>query len=93
MAVPSMLLFCIIIEDFIIHHCCISSEEECIKITIRRFVVIPATCTSFVLQSLVIIDDVWGFKNMIKFVIPLNETPVNPFENPLQGLNYHGVSR
>ena len=92
-AVPSMLLFCIVMEAFIIHHCCISLDDECIKITIRRFVVIPATCISFVLQIVVIIDDGWGFKNMIKFVIPLNETPVNHFDNPLQGLNYHGVSK
>ena len=70
-------------------------DHECIKITIRRFVLIPATCISFVLQSVVIIDDVWGFRNISKFLIPmipLNETPVNNFDDPNQGLHYHGVS-
>ena len=95
-ALPTILLVSFTTEAFIFNYCCISTDHECTKKTLRRFVVIPATCISFVLQSVVIIDDVWGFRNISKFVIPmipLNETPVYPFDNPIQGLHYHGVSK
>ena len=94
-AIPTMLFFCIITQTYIIlwvKHCCISSDHECIKITGRKVFLIPVTCFSFVLQVLVIIDDIYGFQNIIKFVIPMNETPENNFENPTHGLHHHVVS-
>ena len=94
-AIPTMLLLCILTQTLIIlwvKHCCNPTDHECFKITGRKVFLIPVTCCSFVLQILVIIDDIWGFKNIIKFVIPMNETPVNNFENPTHGLHYHVVS-
>ena len=95
-AIPTMLFVCIITQTCIIlwvKHCCISSDHECIKITGRTVFLIPVTCFSLVLQSLVIIDDICGFQNIIKFVIPMNETPVINFENPTHGLHHHVVSK
>ena len=37
-ALPTLLLFCVIIEAFILYHCSSTLENECVKITIRRFV-------------------------------------------------------
>ena len=91
-ALPTIIIFCIIIEALILYHCHNSLENECVKLTIRRFVLFPAPCISFFLHTIVIIDDVWGLRNICKFVIPMNETPVNNFQNPTQGLSYHGVS-
>ena len=94
-ALPTMLLFCIIMHTCLIlwvKNCCISLDHECIKITGRTVFLIPVTCFSLVLQSLVIIDDICGFQNIIKFVIPINETPVINFENPNHGLHHHVVS-
>ena len=91
LALPTIGLFCIIVEAFIFYHCSSSLENECLKITIRRFVLVPIPCTSFILQSIVLIDDVYGLKNVFKFVTPTNETPVNPFWNPSQELQNHVV--
>ena len=91
MALPIILLFCIIIDALIVYYCCLSLENECIKIKIRKFVLLPAPCICFILQSIVIIDDIWGFNNIIKYVIPPNQTPVTNFENPALGLQYHVV--
>ena len=89
---PTIIIFCIFIEALILYHCHNSLENECVKLTIRRFVLFPAPCISLILHTIVIIDDVWGLRNICKFVIPMNETPVNNFQNPAQGLSYHGVS-
>ena len=90
-ALPTMLVFCIGVDAFIFYHCHISLENECSKITIRRFLLIPATCINSILQSIVIIDDVWGFRNIFKFVLPTNETPVNHFQDSAHGLQNHEV--
>ena len=93
-ALMTMLFLIVIVDAFIFYHCQTSPENECTKMTIRRFVSIPVTCISLILQSIVIIDDVWGIKDIIiKFVIPTNETPVNHLQNPAQGLQNHVVSR
>ena len=93
-ALPTIITFCIIIEALILYHCHNSLENECFKITIRRFVLFPAPSISFILHTLVIIDDVWGLRNIVKFVIPVNETPVNDFQNSIQGLLlHHGVGK
>ena len=84
-AVPTMLLFFILMEVFILYHCSISSMEiECTKTTIRTFLSIPATCISFIVQCIIIVDDVWGLKNILNLMINTNETPVNPLQNPAQ---------
>ena len=90
-ALPIMVLFCIIMEAFILYYCSASPENECFKITIRKFALIPVTSMSLILQSIVFIDDVYGLKNVFKFVIPTNSTPVNPFHNPAHGLGNHVV--
>ena len=90
-ALPTMLLFCISVVASVFYHCHNSLENECMKNTGRRFFVIPTTCINFILQSVVIIDDVWGFGNMINLVIPTNETPVNHFQEPAHGLQNHVV--
>ena len=87
---PTMLVFCISVDASIIYHCHNSLENECMRTT-RRLLIIPAACINFILQSIVIIDDVWGFRNMIKLVITTNETPVNPFHDPAHGLQNHVV--
>ena len=68
-ALPTIGLFCIIVENFILYHCGYSSENGCFKTAIRRFVLVQIPCLSFILQSVVLIDDVFGFKNVFKFVI------------------------
>ena len=77
-AVPTLLLFFILMEVFILYHCSISSMEiECTtKTTIRTFLSIPATCISFIVQCIIIVDDVWGLKNILNLMINTNETPV-----------------
>ena len=86
-AVPTMLLFFILMEVFILYHCSISSMEiECTKTTIRTFLSIPATCISFIVQCIIIVDDVWGLKNILNLMINTNETPVTPLQAPAQGL-------
>ena len=88
---PSILLFCIIIEAFILYHCSTTLDNECVKITIRRFVLLPVPCLCFILQSIVLIDDVYGLKKIFKLMNPTNETPVDPFQNPSHGLQNHVV--
>ena len=90
--IPALLLFCIIVDALIFSYCYTSMENECMKITLRRFWLIPTTCVSLILQGIVIIDDVWGLKNIINFLIPMNETPVNHLQNPTLGLQNHVVS-
>lgn len=90
-ALPIILLFCIIIDALILYHCCTSLENECIKITIRRCLLIPLPCICFILQGIVIIDDIWGLNNIIKYAISSNVTSVTNFENPALGLQYHVV--
>ena len=90
-AIPAMLLFCIIVDCIIFLHCHVSLENECKKITVRRFFLLPATCISFILQTIVIIEDVWGLSRLMKFIIPTNETPVIHLQNPAQGLQNHVV--
>ena len=90
-ALPTMLVFCISVVASVFYHCHNSLENECMKNTLRRFFVIPTTCINFILQSIVIIDDVWGFRNMINLVIPANETPVTHFQEPAHGLQNHVV--
>ena len=93
-ALPTIITFCIIVEALILYHCHHNSfENECFKITIRRFLLFPAPCISFILHAIVIIDDVWGLRNIVKFVIPVNETLVNDIQNPTQGLLHQGVSK
>ena len=90
-ALPTMLVFCITVAASIFYHCHNSLENECKKNTGRRFLVIPSTSINFILQSIVIIDDVLGFRNITNFVIPTNETPVNNFQDPSLGLQHHAV--
>ena len=90
-ALPTIGILCIIVEAFILYHCSSSLENECFKITIRRFVLVPIPCLCFILQCIVLIDDVYGLKNVFKFANPTNQTPVNPFQNPSQGLQNHVV--
>ena len=90
-ALPTIGILCIIVEAFILYHCGSSLETECFKITIRRFVLVPIPCLCFILQCIVLIDDVYGLKNVFKFANPTNQTPVNPFQNPSQGLQNHVV--
>ena len=90
-AIPAMILFCIIVDGIIFLHCYVSQENECMKITVRRFFLIPATCINFILQSIVIIEDVWGLSRIMKYIFPTNETPVNHLQNPAQGLQNHVV--
>lgn len=93
-AVPTMLLFFILMEVFILYHCSISSMEiECTKTTIRTFLSIPATCISFIVQCIIIVDDVWGLKNILYLMINTNETPVNHLQNPAQGIQNQVVCR
>ena len=90
--IPALLLFCIIVDALIFSYCYTSMENECMKITLRRFWLIPTTCVSLILQGIVIIDDFMGLKNIINFLIPMNETPVNHLQNPTLGLQNHVVS-
>ena len=85
-ALLTMLVFCISVDVSIFYYCHISLEKECMKITVRKFLLIPATSINFILQVIVLIDDVWGFRNIIK-----NETPVNNFQDPALGLQHHVV--
>ena len=92
-ALPTMLLFFVTVASLIFYHCHVSLEDECTKITIRRCVLIPSTCISCTLQSIVLIDDVWGIKNITNFVIPTtNETLVVHLQNPTHCLQNHVVS-
>ena len=88
---PSMLLICGIVFALIFNYCSFSLDKKCMIITVRRFFLIPATCISFILQSIVIIDEIWGLKKTIKFLIPTNETPVIELQNPALGLQNHVV--
>lgn len=90
-ALPTMIIFCISVDASIFYHCHISLENECMKKTVRTFLLIPATSINFILQTIVIIDDLWGFRNIIKLVITTNETPVNNFQDPAFGLQNHVV--
>ena len=85
-ALLTMLVFCISVDVSIFYYCHISLEKECMKITVRKFLLIPATSINFILQVIVLIDDVWGFRNIIK-----NETPVTNFQDPALGLQHHVV--
>ena len=85
-ALLTLLVFCISVDVSIFYYCHISLEKECMKITVRKFLLIPATSINFILQVIVLIDDVWGFRNIIK-----NETPVNNFQDPALGLQHHVV--
>ena len=92
-AIPAILLFCIIVDALIFNYCNFSLENECMKLKVRRYFLIPATCISFILQSVVIIDDVYGLSRLMKFMILTNETPLNHLQNPAQGLQNHVVSK
>ena len=79
-----------IIFALFFYYCSFSEDKTCIIVTVRRYFLIAPTSISFILQSIVMIEDVWG-KKIINFLIPTNETPVIQLQNPAQGLQNHVV--
>ena len=95
-AIPTIVacILCIFTIINIHSQCCFPLENDFMKASIRRFLIIPGSGVSFLLQIIVIIDDAWGLRRVINLVFPFlqSETPVIQFQNPALGLQNHVVS-
>ena len=84
-AIPVMIISFILTEQSF-HASCdhwdkIDNVLKCEVFRIRTMFVIPATVTSFLCQIIVVVDDIWGWKNiynaMRRFLRPNIVTPFN----------------
>ena len=93
LAIPTIVacILCIFTIIYIHSQCCFPLES-CMKASIRRFLIIPGSGVSFLLQIIVIIDDIWDLKRVINMFFPTNETTVIELQNPALGLQNHVVS-
>ena len=78
-AIPVMVISFILIEHTI--HASCHQQEKCEAFLIRTMVMIPATVTSFLCQLIVVVDDIWGWKNIYnalrQFLRPNMVTQIN----------------
>ena len=75
-----------ILTEHILHASCdhldtIFKVYKCKVVRMRTMVMIPATVTSFLCQIIVVVDDIWGWKNIYnavrRFLRPNMVTPIN----------------
>ena len=84
-AIPVMVTS-FILTEYSLHASCdqwdtIFKVFKCKTFIMRNMVIIPATMTSFLCQIIVVVDDIWGWKNIYKalrhFLRPNIVTPIN----------------
>ena len=84
-AIPAMIISFILTEQSF-HASCdhwdtIFKVWKCKTFRMRTMVMIPATVTSFLCQLIVVVDDIWGWKNIYnalrQFLRPNIVTPIN----------------
>ena len=104
-AIPSLILSFILAEQAV-NFSCPEKFLICEGFRLRTLVMIPATLTSFLCQLLVIIDDIWGWRNIYSrirglcrqnLVTPANLGDIELSEqqnsyDPALGLDQHLVS-
>ena len=64
--IPILLFFLILTEQLANHSCPKENFMECEASKIRRFLFIPANVTSFLCQLIVIVDVIFGWKNIYR---------------------------
>ena len=93
-AIPSLIFAFILAEQALYFSC---TDKSCKIFRIRTFVMIPATLTSFLCQLLVIVDDIWGWRNIYRRLKGMcRQNVVAPDTNgnvdSTQGLDQHLVN-
>ena len=93
-AIPSLIFAFILAEQSLYFSC---TDKFCKIFRVRTFVMIPATFTSFLCQLLVIIDDIWGWRNIYRRLRGMcRQNVVSPDNNgnidSTQGLDQHLVN-
>ena len=104
LAIP-LSIFAFIITEQAVNFSCPEKFLQCEVFRLRTMVLIPATLTSFICQLLVIVDDIWGWKNIYRHFRGLarqnlvSPTSANngdleqqPYYVPIQGQEQHLVS-
>ena len=68
-AIPALVILFILTEH-LLHFSCPGDSDyvKCKVARVRTVVMIPATLTSFLCQLSVIIDDIWGWRNLFKML-------------------------
>lgn len=91
-AIPSLILAFILTEQAL-NFSCPDKFLKCEVFRVRTMVMIPATLTSFLCQLLVIIDDIWGWKNIYNRLQGLFRqnivSPANVEDMELQEIETH----
>ena len=98
-------IFAFILTEQAVNFSCPEKFLQCEVFRLRTMVLIPATLTSFICQLLVIVDDIWGWKNIYRHFRGLarqnlvSPTSANngdleqqPYYVPIQGQDQHLVS-
>lgn len=78
-ALPTILVTTILIRVLVFNSCG-SFDDDCDMKRLRTFVLFPSSVITFLLKLIVIIDDFWGWKN----ILHLNTNAVIPINNSLQ---------
>ena len=95
-AIP-LSIFAFILTEQAIHFSCPEKFLECEVYRLRTIVMIPATLTSFLCQLLVIIDDIFGWKNIYKRLRGLCRqnlvSPAQPNNGDMEPQLYYGLAQ